>query len=288
MTIKELQDIFLSTKKITAMDFFVLLMTVTKKEKSYLFAHPEYPLTKREQKKIFSFFARRIKHEPVAYILGEKEFYRRTFFVTRDTLIPRPETELLVQLVLDSVSKSKKSGVIFDIGTGSGNIIISLTKEMAQNARRVSEFSFLAGDISSRALAVARKNAKYHKVNKSICFRKGSLLDPFYKTLSNQKGEIFITANLPYLSSRVYEQAPIDVKQFEPKTALLSEKLGLAHYYELFTSVQKLQKKVVMFLEISPEQTTPLRKKIFSFFPKAKITIHKDLAKRNRIIVITL
>ena len=90
MTIQELQNRFLLTKKITAVDFFVLLMAVTKKEKAYLFAHPEYRLMMKEQKNIVSFFTRRMKHEPVAYIIGQKEFIDDTV-ILRDMEARRQE-----------------------------------------------------------------------------------------------------------------------------------------------------------------------------------------------------
>ncbi|HCJ45420.1 MAG TPA: hypothetical protein DHV33_00675, partial [Candidatus Moranbacteria bacterium] len=182
MTIQELQNRFLLTKKITAVDFFVLLMAVTKKEKAYLFAHPEYRLMMKEQKNIVSFFTRRMKHEPVAYIIGQKEFYGSLFFVTQDTLIPRPETELLVERVLDYIhilQEEKKSIDIFDIGTGSGNIITALAKTLSTEKENLVSLSFFAGDISSRSITIAKKNAKRNKMSTTIHFRTGNLLTPF-------------------------------------------------------------------------------------------------------------
>ncbi|NCQ06032.1 MAG: peptide chain release factor N(5)-glutamine methyltransferase [Candidatus Moranbacteria bacterium] len=291
MTIQELQNRFLLTKKITAVDFFVLLMAVTKKEKAYLFAHPEYRLMMKEQKNIVSFFTRRMKHEPVAYIIGQKEFYGSLFFVTQDTLIPRPETELLVERVLDYIhilQEEKKSIDIFDIGTGSGNIITALAKTLSTEKENLVSLSFFAGDISSRSITIAKKNAKRNKMSTTIHFRTGNLLTPFMKRLLTTENAIIITANLPYLSGALYNDTPLDVKKFEPKTALYSAHSGLAHYYELFTQIQNMHKKVTLFLEISPEQGRVLKKNIHRFFINANIEIHKDLAKKNRIVIITV
>lgn len=285
MTIQELQNIFLSTQKITAIDFFVLLITVTKKEKAYLFAHPEYILTKEEEEKIYSVFLRRMNHEPVAYIIGEKEFYGYKFSVTKDTLIPRPETEILVELVLHYVKTLSQKSKLFDIGTGSGNIIISLAKEITKGRKKLSGFSFFGGDISETAIAVAKKNARCHKVDTLIQFYTGSLLSPFTKELLTGD-EIIITANLPYLSSKIYEDASCDVKEFEPKTALISGELGLDHYYNLLTELKKIQRNATLFLEISPEQRATLEEKVLFSFPQAKIEFYKDLAGKDRIAVL--
>ncbi len=290
MTIQELQNNFLGTKKVSALDFFVLLRAVTKKERAYLFAHPEYVLRKNEEKKILSFFSRTINNEPIAYILNQKEFYGNLFTVTKDTLIPRPETELLVETAFDEIrmlQKDKKNIHIFDIGTGSGNIIISLAKKITTKQEiNTPLIKFFASDIFPKVIAVARKNAKYNNVHHCIHFQKGTLTTPFKKQLLSKDNDILITANLPYLSSKIYNHTLPNVKNFEPKTALFSKKNGLDHYYKLFQEIKDIEKKITLCIEISPEQTNILQKNIPRFFPNATIKIFKDLAKKNRVVVI--
>ncbi|MBI2439144.1 MAG: peptide chain release factor N(5)-glutamine methyltransferase [Candidatus Moranbacteria bacterium] len=305
MILKKLQKEFLSSagQKIAPEDFFVLLAHATNKDKTFLFAHPEYELDTRTETKAREYFSRRAKHEPVAYVVGHKEFYGRDFQVTPATLIPRPETELLIELILEKIKSDTKrrpsTQAIFltDIGTGSGNIVVTLAKEIKNPT-----YTFHATDISSKALNVAKKNAKRHNVENIISFYEGNFLDPLKEKLVTAN-EIIIVANLPYLSEKIWQSAEDDVKIFEPKTALVSAQVGLDHYYRLFDQVKSLntdffrdreksqtsqKQSVMLFLEISPEQT-PLIKQYFSKnFPKATFTIHPDLSSRDRVVVLSL
>ncbi len=277
-------------------DFFVLLAHATNKEKVFLLAHPEYELTAEEQEKALQYLERRLKHEPVAYILGTKEFYGRDFFVTPATLVPRPETELLVEHALDSIKyqvssiKHEKRAIdIIDVGTGSGNIIITLAKEI-EKAYHVSSITYHAIDISRSALIIAKKNAEQHDVSDIISFHEGNLLEPIASELSTVNN-IIITANLPYLSEKIYSESDSDVRDYEPQSALVSDREGLAHYIRLLEELKHalhISSHATCFFEISPEQTQSITQVIHTLFPRAAILTHQDLSGRDRLIQATL
>lgn len=260
--------------------------------REYVLTHPEVALNKAQEAKLGRFLARRKNNEPLAYILGHKEFYGLDFKVTLNTLIPRPETELLVEIALKKIEEERgrnKKISIMDVGTGSGNIIISIasnTKIKKQNA-----IKFYATDISGKALRVAKCNAKKNRVDKKIKFIQADLLDVFIK---NDKYKIsdtnlIIAANLPYLSREIYSSAMIDVKDFEPKIALYSKKEGLAYYEKLLSQIKKLKRnyhflRVSCFLEFSPEQKTKIKKLIENNFPASLVKFQKDLAGKWRVV----
>lgn len=299
MTIGELQQEFLASgsPSIAPEDFFLLLAHSIKKEKIFVMAHPEHILGTESESHARIFFVRRISGEPVAFIVGHKAFYGRDFLVTKDTLIPRPETELLVDLVLDriknyesKIKNEEKNIHILDIGTGSGNIIISIASELIHSQFSIhhSPFTMHATDISERAVRVAKKNAKQYGVDRSIKFHTGDLLKPLSKKLLTT-GEIIITANLPYLSSILYKNTPKDVRLFEPKSALVSGKKGLDHYTRLLQDVGTFlpqENTLTLFLEISPEQSTSLQALASTLFPGARLHIHHDLANKARVLEI--
>jgi len=320
LTIKNLRQKYFP--KISPSDLEILISSAIKKPKEFILTHPEYELDKFKIKNLKLKIARRAKGEPIAYITKHKEFYGLDFKINRNVLIPRPETEQLVDLAISNlpaylpcrqagrtgkqpaVWKNKKT-VIMDIGTGSGNIIISVAKNLDSLPRRQAgrlrgndNIKFYASDISKKALSLARQNAKKHNVDKKIKFLQGDLLKPFIENkifkIQNSKFKILIIANLPYLSKKIYDSAPIDIKKYEPKSALYSPDEGLKHYKGLFQQIKKLRRvascelRVASFLEISPEQKNKLAKLIKNYFPQSKTIFHKDLAGKWRACVINI
>ena len=177
LTIKNLQQKYFS--KISPSDLEILISSAIKKPKEFILTHPEYELDKFKIKNLKLKIARRAKGEPIAYITGHKEFYGLDFKINRNVLIPRPETEALPELVisnLKSAIRKNKKIVIADIGTGSGNIIISIAKWLKKSKLPIANYRLLASDISPKALRLARQNAKKHKVDKKIKFLQGDLL----------------------------------------------------------------------------------------------------------------
>jgi len=302
MTIAEITKTY--AKKLDLIDSEILLSHVIKKSREFVLAHPERVITKIQETNIKKFLTRRAKGEPLAYIVRHKEFYGLDFVVNKHVLVPRPETELIVEQMLDllrSVLRSKlRNTVIVDVGAGSGNIIVSLAHELKMDAK------FYAIDISKDALIIAKKNAKNHGVDKKIKFLHGNLLIPFMESIRNkQKNDythadghrqvynFIVIANLPYLSKEIYQSAPRDVKKFEPKSALFSAKHGLAHYEKLLKQIKAILMTgdgllITAFFEISPEQKKPLTKMIKSVFPKANVSFAKDLAGKWRVCKIFL
>jgi release factor glutamine methyltransferase len=249
------------------------------KPKELLYSHPETKLTKQQLLEFQNLIARRSQGEPVAYLQKTKEFYGLNFFVDKRVLIPRPETELLVEEVLKIIqSKNYKPKTVADIGTGSGCIIISLAKNVAASRKRQA-VSFHATDISKPALAVAKLNAKKHKVK--IKFYHGDL----FKPLKNKKIDI-ITANLPYLDN-YYKSSKNPGLKFEPKTALEGYQQGLAVYEKLFRQMAGLKPKPkIIICEFGPTQAKKMEKLIKKYLPQYRIIIKKDLAKLNRMAII--
>lgn len=315
MTIKEIlqkETKALLNKKIksASLDAEILLLHALNRSKnkpelfrndrSWLYAHNDYELAKPQEIKFNSFIKRREKFEPIAYIIGKKEFFGLEFYVDKNVLIPRPETETMVETGLKEIltlrpastqrgeqaQGDNKKIVIADIGTGSGAIAISLTYSLkAKNA--IENCKIYATDISSSALKIARKNAKTHNCDKNIIFKKGSLL----KALPKNTKIDFLLANLPYVRKNHYErfknsgQSPefYGIKH-EPKNALLAGTDGLKYFKEFFIQLpERLAKNAKIFLESDPRQISAIKILAKKYLPKHKITVIKDLHGLNRI-----
>ena len=276
MTILTLKQKVVQEALVSLDDFFVLLSFVTKKPKSFLFAHDEYVLTEDEQLHIESLLQRRVLHEPVAYLIHSREFYGRTFFVDERVLIPRPETELLIDTVLSDVSSYDEPCCLIDVGTGSGAIILTLAKTLPSLHR------FIGVDISPDALTVARQNQKLLEEAEALFFESD--------LIKNIPSEYFsltpiIIANLPYVPQKQYDEAMPDVKNYEPAIALVSGTDGLNHYRELIKELkQKNLSSFILYLEIDSSQTLLLEELLKEHFPKGLFTVYKDLASHDRII----
>lgn len=288
MTILEIRKKYF--KKIDQLELDWLLEDVLKRPRAFILAHPEKSISNHQLTIINRKIARRVKGEPLAYILGYKNFYGMDFIVNKNVLVPRPETELMVEEALNQLSISNEQFTIIDVGTGSGCIIISLSKKSFDFQHPT--FSFIGIDISPKALTVAKKNAKLHEADKKIRFIKGSLLEPILKNkkLIIDDCKLIIAANLPYVESgwkkALKSPERIGLK-FEPSIALYSGKDGLDHYRKLAVQIKKLsdktKKPITLFCEIGPKQAGGM-KKIFSF--AGKIEIKKDHNCYYRLAII--
>ncbi len=235
---------------------------------------------------------------PLPYILGHQQFYGLDFLVTPSVLIPRPETEVLVETALEQIKSNSpqpplniRGGegelsryVIADLGTGSGCIIVSLVKKMQIQYQEVPlpsevgipQIEFFATDISSAALAVAKKNARLHGVANLITFLKGDLLKPL-----KEKPDL-IVANLPYLSAALL-RGKAALHQ-EPRLALVGGHDGLAVYKKLFRQLQSRGwANIKLLLEIDPKQKNAMAKLVNSFWPDTKICFVKDFNGLTRL-----
>lgn len=267
--------------KTPILDAEVLLCHLLKKDKAWLYTHQFVILTRDRARKYQSLIFRRKKGEPVAYLTRQQEFYGLNFYVNKNVLIPRTETELLVEEVLKFLESGimnqelgKKTLSILDVGTGSGNIIISLivnSKQLTVNSK------YYASDVSNQTLKVARKNAQKHKVQ--INFIKSDL---FQNIAKNLKFDL-IVANLPYLDPKWINSN----LKYEPKKALDGGKNGLKIIKQFLIQAKNyLAKNGAILFEIDPRQAKLTKKLVKNIFPKKKIKIDKDLTGLNRIVIV--
>lgn len=205
------------------LDAEVLLSHVLNKERIYLYVHFDEPLEASELAAYKAAIKRRVLHEPVAYITGKKEFMGLPFKVSNKVLIPRPDTEILVQSVLEHLPEDKVR--IADIGTGSGAIVLSLL------AYRNNIFADTV-DISAEALAVAKENAEDFGVSDRVVFLEGDLFEPL------KESYVAIVSNPPYIPKADMLMLAADVKDYEPEAALFGGEDGLDYYRRLASNVR--------------------------------------------------
>ncbi len=235
------------------LDAEVLLSYVLKKERIFLYLNWDSILKEHTLDIFRKLVLKRSKHVPIAYLIGHKEFMSIDFEVNEKVLIPRPETETLIEATLNKmVGQPNREWAVIDIGTGCGNIAIALAK--SQNVR------VYASDISEDVLSIAKKNAKKNKVENTIRFLCGDLFESFNGL--NLAGEIdFIVSNPPYVSSVDFEKLPIDIKQYEPKIALDGGTDGIDFYPELVKGAEEfLKPHGFLIMEIGYGQVEEIKK----------------------------
>ncbi len=187
------------------LDAEILLSHVLDESKSYLFTHLNEDVPAKKADLYQRMIKRRLKHEPVATIIGKKEFFKRDFAVNRFVLTPRPETEVLVENVLEISEENSGDTWFVDIGTGSGAIAVTMAAE--------TKLPVIATDISPEALAIARQNTEEHKVTDLVDFKTGDTLVPIVKLFRQLKKikqplpeNLILCANLPYLTTEQWER----------------------------------------------------------------------------------
>ncbi len=235
------------------------------------------PLDPATTAKFAAMVARRAQAEPVAYILGHKEFYGLDLLVDRRVLIPRPETELLVELALPALkSVPHPAPLVADVGTGSGALALAV-------AAHASSARILATDISPGALAVAQRNAERLNIEDRIQFLLGDLLEPIGEPLD------ILVANLPYIPLERFEQLPREIRHYEPRIALVGGLDGLSLVRRLFDQVEAhMTRRGIVLMEISEEQGRDVEALAYQFFPRAAVSIHRDLEGLDRAVEVRL
>lgn len=219
--------------------------------------------------------ARRAKHEPLAYITGHQEFYGLDFIVDRRVLIPRHETETLVQLALER-ARHLALPTIVDVGTGSGALALTLAYHLS-NAR------VFALDQSRDALDVARLNAKRLNVDTRVKFLQSDLLATFTETFD------VLVANLPYIPTHRFEQLPREIRAFEPRAALDGGEDGLVVVRRLLAQVPtRANRNAIALLEISEEQGKNAMEAAYRILPRAVVTLHRDVEGLDRVMEIQM
>lgn len=249
----------------------ILLAHAAKTTRSELIIRPGKELSRRQHAFYQEFISRRAKHEPTAYITGYQPFMGLDFFVDRSVLIPRPETELLVETAL------KQLTTILDLGTGSGCIAVTLAK-LLPNANVVGV------DSSPKALKVARKNAKRHQVANRCQFILGDLFQKLTtKTPRHQEFNLIIS-NPPYIPTKEIETLQPEVRDWEPRQALDGGKDGLKYIRQLLSeSSRHLKSHGLLIFEFGCGQADDIMNSAEKSYNN--ITIIKDLSGHPRIFV---
>ena len=266
----------------SSLDAQILLGFVLGQRRSYLYTYPDQEMDAQQETCWQELLARRAQGEPVAYLVGEKAFFGLDFVVDRRVLIPRPETELLVEIALETCRQRLKNGqapLVADIGTGSGAIAISL----AVSAPRLTYL--YATDISQEALAVASINCVRHHVADRVRLLQGDLLTPLPEPVD------LLLANLPYVGTSEKPEMLPDVLVYEPSLALFSGPDGLDLLKNLLRDAargQKLRPDATVLLEIGYQQREPVMRQAQELWPCAAVSCLKDFAGWDRIIKIEI
>jgi release factor glutamine methyltransferase len=251
----------------------ILLRHVLKTDRARIYSESGNELDPGDAAEFQALIERRLKGEPSAYITGNREFYGLDFYVNSDVLIPRPETELLVETAI-SLGKENGYGTIADAGTGSGCIAICL-------ALNLPDSRIFATDISASALEIARENAGRHGVQERITLLEGNLLEPLRESVD------MITANLPYV--RIDEMPDVNTLGYEPVSALDGGGDGLCSIRELCRQLpDRLNPGGAAVIETGMGQAGPVARLLSDLYPRAEINIYKDLAGIDRIVRVRL
>jgi release factor glutamine methyltransferase len=233
------------------LDAEVLLADLLDMERIKLYVNFDYPLKKDELIEYRKRVTKRAKREPIAYIIGHKEFMSLDFTVEEGVLVPRPETELLVEEIIGYCEEqSLKQPNIVEVGTGTGVIMVSL-------AHYIEEARILGIDTSSKAVELTKKNIKKHDLQKRLRVLEGDLLEPLLKM--DKKNVDIVVSNPPYISKDEMKKLPPEVKK-EPELALAGGEEGLEIYHKLIPQAKKvLRPGGLLSLEIGYDQGEKIR-----------------------------
>ncbi|MBI4675757.1 MAG: peptide chain release factor N(5)-glutamine methyltransferase [Chloroflexi bacterium] len=255
----------------------ILLAHTLNISRALLLARLGEPISSANAAQFAGMVARRAQHEPLAYILGHQEFYGLDFIVDRRVLIPRPETEHVVELALDALKKiAHPEPVIADVGTGSGAIALALVHKTTQT-------KIYATDVSPDALAVAQLNAARFRLSERVEFRNTDLLEGITTPLD------LITANLPYIPLERSSRLPREIRAYEPRVATIAGLDGLSVIRRLLQQVEShAARACFIFLEISEEQGDAVKDLVNAVLPHAQVQIHRDLEQLDRVVEIQL
>jgi release factor glutamine methyltransferase len=245
----------------------VLLAHVTGLSRTTLLAHPDRALPSAQQSAYQALIYRRASGYPLPYLIGRVEFYGLEFEVTLEVLIPRPETETLVDLTL-----ARRPATVVDVGTGCGCIAVSL-------AVHLPEAIVCAIEISPAALAVAQRNVERHGVADRVHLMAGDVLTPRPAPVD------VIVSNLPYVPTGDCASLPVSVRDHEPHQALDGGPDGLAVIQQLLVQAPAvLRPGGAMLIEIGADQGEAASRLARAHFPQAEVCVHPDLARRDRVL----
>ena len=256
-------------------DAEIILGHALQKDRSFFLAHGEQALTEPEQQEGDLQIKRRGSHEPMAYIVGQKEFFGLPFKTDARGLIPRWETELIIEKALEWLAKQEGRRIIADIGTGVGTIVCTL-------ANRYPLHRYYATDVSKNVLTLAQENAtNMHLTN--ITFLHGNLAEPLAEARLAHKINL-ITANLPYIKSDLLTKLDPTIKFYEPDIALDGGADGLSFYRQCLPQLKLLvAPEAYLLFEHEYDQTAAIQRIIHASFPESKVQTHKDNLGHDRV-----
>ncbi len=235
------------------------------------------PVPQQQLDKLHDLVKRAGLHEPVAYLTGRAEFYSIELDITANCLIPRPETELLVQRAIEFLRTRDGVQYVCDLCTGSGCIAVAISKNFP-------EARVIATDISAGALEVAAGNVAKHRLHERVELLQGDLFEPLVKQLDVEAFDL-IVCNPPYVSSAEYETLGKNVRDYEPKSALLAGVEGLDIYRRLIERIDEFLKPgAALMLEIGYAQGTAVRELLEQTGVFAEIKIEKDSHDNDRVV----
>lgn len=270
---ESIKDLEMAEIPSARLDAEVLLSFCLNCDRLEFYKNPDMPISEAKLSAFRNLIVRRLQWEPVAYITGRKEFWSFTLEVNNSVLIPRPDTEIIVEEALNICRKIDSSEIkILDMGTGSGAIAIALASE-------ITVAKIVATDISPEALNMAQKNAAALGLKEAIDFRQGNLFEPVDGIFD------IIVSNPPYIAAEEYEKLPAGVKNYEPQDALLSGKSGLEFYEKLiYQAGCFLKKNGWLLLEIGAKQEAGVRKIMEAAGFYDNIEMCRDYAGLPRVI----
>ncbi|MFO7916947.1 MAG: peptide chain release factor N(5)-glutamine methyltransferase [Anaerolineae bacterium] len=253
----------------------ILLGHVLDLTRSQLYIHLYDPLCSKNASRYRELVQRRLEHEPVAYLTGRRAFYDVDLYVDENVLIPRPESEHLIEAARAWAQERERSSLrVVDVGTGSAALAIVL-------ARHLPDARVWAVDISFEALRVAARNVRRHDLGGHIALVCGDLLRALTGPFD------LIVANLPYIPREEISSLPTNVAMYEPHRALDGGERGLEVVRRLlFQSVQKLTRPGLLLLEIDPRQAEAVTEMAHRAFYRARVNVLQDYAKRDRVMEI--
>lgn len=278
--LSEITDRLAPLSDTPALDASVLLAHIVKKPRTWVMAHPELTLTSEQKEQLDDSLMRLEGGVSFPYVLGHWEFFGLDLDITPDVLIPRPETELLVERAIAWLKESPVRRTVADIGTGSGAIAVAL-------ATNVPEARILATDISRDALDVAKGNARKFDVDRRINFVHCDLLPPKPELFTTEQHLDLICANLPYIPSNTLRSLPVFGR--EPTLALDGGEDGLEVIRRLLRIAPEwLAPNGMVLLEIESTRGIQALNLACDLFSEASIRLHQDLAGQDRLLEIHL
>lgn len=253
-----------------SLDAQLLMMHTLGVARAWVLAHSEAKLDVDQLEEFTDHVRRCLEGEALPYVLGGWEFFGRPFQLTPDVLIPRPETELLVQVALQALSRRKDIRRVLEVGTGSGCVIVTLELEMEGR-------TYYASDISRAALAVARDNARHYRSDEQIGWIQADYLEGLRGPFD------LICANLPYIPSEKLSSLKVSAR--EPNLALDGGQDGLEPLRRLASRLRRaLRPGGEIVLELDPEQMQPAQEILSDVIDLEQVNVHEDLSGRARVL----